>query len=596
MKESWWKKRWIRFETITALSLGLLLPNGAIAGPQEFDFGDAPDGIVVDGVLRNYPTLLANNGARHRVVDDGIILARTPDPDPDGQPSANADGDDLDGDDTELMGDDEGAFDFLLLRQGEAFIADIPIRSVSNPAFINLWIDFNRDGDFDDLEDQVVDDGQLTSLESVLFRFPLRVPTDASLGVTFARLRVSTQSGLAPAGPAPDGQVEDFPITIFPPDEQFFDFGDAPDSYRTTLASNGPRHRAVGPTLGRVRDHELDAQMPLDGNGDNRTTSGGESGHLFGSEERSLDLYFEGRLIGQLVAGRSFTNRFEIQDGGGSARFYFWIDFNGDGDFEDAGERISGGTETLSDGIHEISFNVPDQSFNGITYARLRVSTQEGLSFDGEAIDGEVEDFSVFISGPRDGSLVKSFVGSQVRIEEIGHEIVIDIPGLDSQALEGVDLSDLDIITDTLVGAGVDPKSIELSANQILAGAIIETVTNVFVFEIGDVIVIGDLAGDPCLLIVLQGTVVVVDVSVFTTTIHITEILTITGSLAGPCPQPYPDFAMNQKIDGADLLRLLEGSRLGDVSLDLTEDNLLTHDDLFEFSLSWFAPDCVSEQ
>ncbi len=48
------------------------------------------------------------------------------------------------------------------------------------------------------------------------------------------------------------------------------DFGDAPDSYGTTLANNGARHSAVstGPILGALRDTEMDGQPSAGANGD----------------------------------------------------------------------------------------------------------------------------------------------------------------------------------------------------------------------------------------------------------------------------------------------------------------------------------------
>ncbi len=75
------------------------------------DFGDAPDGINVGATLRQYPTLLANDGARHRLTVDGPFLGSlVPDAEPDGQPTLAATGDDLVGT------DDEDAFGASLLQ------------------------------------------------------------------------------------------------------------------------------------------------------------------------------------------------------------------------------------------------------------------------------------------------------------------------------------------------------------------------------------------------------------------------------------------------------------------------------------------------
>ncbi|HRX81642.1 MAG TPA: delta-60 repeat domain-containing protein, partial [Pirellulaceae bacterium] len=46
------------------------------------------------------------------------------------------------------------------------------------------------------------------------------------------------------------------------------DFGDAPDTYGTFLASDGARHANRGPALGKFRDAESNARTPLDGTGD----------------------------------------------------------------------------------------------------------------------------------------------------------------------------------------------------------------------------------------------------------------------------------------------------------------------------------------
>lgn len=64
----------------------LLLPTVGL------DYGDAPD--PRGGVSGRYPTLLANDGARHVVNPDGVRLGHLIDIDADGLPSVQADGDD----------------------------------------------------------------------------------------------------------------------------------------------------------------------------------------------------------------------------------------------------------------------------------------------------------------------------------------------------------------------------------------------------------------------------------------------------------------------------------------------------------------------
>ena len=74
-----------------------------------------------------------------------------------------------------------------------------------------------------------------------------------------------------------------------------------------------------------------------------------------------------------------------------------WIDFNADGDWEDTGEQIFA-SEQLSEGNNRLTFDVPATAVaTDLTFARFRFSKSGGLSFDGLAPDGEVEDYSISI-------------------------------------------------------------------------------------------------------------------------------------------------------------------------------------------------------
>jgi uncharacterized repeat protein (TIGR01451 family) len=76
---------------------------------------------------------------------------------------------------------------------------------------ISGWIDFNRDGDFVDAGEQIATDVASTGgVQS----FVANVPLGASAGSTYARFRYSSQTGLTSVNAAPDGEVEDYNITL----------------------------------------------------------------------------------------------------------------------------------------------------------------------------------------------------------------------------------------------------------------------------------------------------------------------------------------------------------------------------------------------
>lgn len=157
------------------------------------------------------------------------------------------------------------------------------------------------------------------------------------------------------------------------------DFGDAPDSYDTLLDSGGPSHEATGPKLGSNRDEEPDAETPLDGTGDDTTSSPDDE---------------DGVMLSTMTPGKQASATTVITDG--PVYLDGWVDFNADGDFTDDLEQIFQSV-TVSIGTVTTSFNVPSDATVGSTYARFRVSTTEALGHGGAASDGEVEDYAVEI-------------------------------------------------------------------------------------------------------------------------------------------------------------------------------------------------------
>ena len=170
------------------------------------DYGDAPDPLIANP--GEYPTLAANDGARHIVPAGGsaLNLGTLIDTEPDGQPGLLADGDDL----TDL--DDEDGVVFAEIQQGQTAMADVTLTGVAG--LLNAWVDFNQNGSFLDAGEQIFTDAAVAPGLQTL-SYP--VPAGASLGATYARFRIDTGGGLAPAGRALDGEVEDYRVMVVPP-------------------------------------------------------------------------------------------------------------------------------------------------------------------------------------------------------------------------------------------------------------------------------------------------------------------------------------------------------------------------------------------
>jgi hypothetical protein len=161
-------------------------------------------------------------------------------------------------------------------------------------------------------------------------------------------------------------------VTVLPP----FDYGDAADTYGTTLFSNGARHFAVGPQLGLLRDEEGNATSAIAATGDDLTESDDEDGV-------SASLLLRGKASSLTISASA------------AALLDAWIDYNLNGTF-DAAEQIATST-ALAAGANVINFTVPAAAVLGSAVARLRISTAGGLGPTGAALDGEVEDHTLTI-------------------------------------------------------------------------------------------------------------------------------------------------------------------------------------------------------
>ncbi|MFO1062601.1 MAG: Ig-like domain-containing protein [Pirellulales bacterium] len=176
----------------------------------ELDYGDAPDPFTTTG--GRYPTERANDGARHVISQGTAWLGTTADADNDGNPTPAADGD---------VGDDGVSFGSALNPQGlfNRFITTNVTVTMNSPGYVDGWIDFNADGDWDDPGEKILDSVQFVSgnlTQTFAVTVPATAPVPLTATTTFARFRSSTTGGLLPTGLAVDGEVEDYQVTVVP--------------------------------------------------------------------------------------------------------------------------------------------------------------------------------------------------------------------------------------------------------------------------------------------------------------------------------------------------------------------------------------------
>ena len=205
--------------------------------------------------------------------------------------------------------------------------------------------------------------------------------------------------------------------------ESFPDFGDAPDSYKTLLASDGPRHGGGGAlTLGMAWDAEADAHPNGDATGDGAD----EDGVVFTS---GIELDADSVFAIELAITTS-----------AAARLDAWIDFNSDGDWDDFGEQVFT-NKLLASGLNVEGFTVMNAEVApGDTFARFRLSSVGGLPPTGPAADGEVEDYQVTIK-PVDNLDLGNRIESSTRTFWACESIVTGLTNDPFRVLAGADVT-----------------------------------------------------------------------------------------------------------------------------------------------------------
>ena len=343
-----------------------------------YDFGDAPASYGV---------------AQHRTGELRLGLAS--DSEPNSQSSSTADGDDVDD-----LRDDDGVT-FGVYRPGEdAAHADVFVSgtAVNETPFLNAWIDFNQDDEFQPNE-QIAVDVPVVDGDNKLF---FDIPPAALIGETFARFRLSNRYHLGPTGTAYDGEVEDYQLTI----SSNLDFGDAPGA-ATLLEDDGARHVAIGPRLGLLVDTEADGSVEV-------------SDESIGDDE-------DGVVFGEVQLDNGAVVRVDVSNAPNGAVLDAWFDLNRDETFS-PNEQLFG-FRAVTEGSNLLEFELPFGATPGQSYARFRLSSFGDLAPTGLASDGEVEDhqFEIISSRPFvNGTTLVHLVDGNLVIEDVGDDDTAD--------------------------------------------------------------------------------------------------------------------------------------------------------------------------
>ena len=167
------------------------------------DYGDSAS---------SFGTLRADGGAAH-TIKEGVMLylGAFVDDERNASVGVNADGDDTSG-----AGDDEDGVTFPIRLEASA-TNDLPAYievSVVGDGFIDAWMDFDRNGVYDNTAERITDASGMP-VTTGTYRLFFTVPAGTATGNTNLRVRVSSGGGLNATGRAGDGEVEDYVQEVF---------------------------------------------------------------------------------------------------------------------------------------------------------------------------------------------------------------------------------------------------------------------------------------------------------------------------------------------------------------------------------------------
>ena len=455
-----------------------------------FDYGDLPDAAAGTG-QQDYETIAANGGPSHKIITDEndmvlLKIGASAEDEADGQASADALGDD-----TAELNDEDGVVLPMFITGNPVDIPVDVMNMTGSEAKLVMFVDWNNDGDFDDVEEMyslMVADGtnQVTFMNVIP---PLTANLAEPVGIRF-RISTDMAAVMSPTGPAPDGEVEDY---LSP--SMGFDYGDlndvalgttgdpgqplTPADYQTTIEDNGARHKIItdvndNPILkiGAAVDDEANGQPSADAGetgGDDNSIAPGTSDP---DDEDGLDV---NNLPLFIVTLNTALDVPVMNMTGQDATIAAFLDFNKDGFFDPVTEKF---TALVPDQATMVTINilVPVNAVIGQDVGlRIRLANDmaEIMAATGEAQSGEVEDYMVQIIGFDYGDLPDTYGtsdpdGPKHIVNEnltLGNCVDVELDGIPEPMaglMAGGDDADPGIVTfGTCATPGADEEGVE---------------------------------------------------------------------------------------------------------------------------------------
>ncbi|HKK77106.1 MAG TPA: GEVED domain-containing protein, partial [Saprospiraceae bacterium] len=445
----------VRISTLETIDAYGPAPDGEVEDflidVKQFDYGDLPDDdsptvmgdLTGRGDYHTFYSLDGSRGPRH-IINEDLSIGNTVDAEGNGQSQINAFGDDING-----IDDEDGIIPPDTIIRDKPAVFYVFVRNLlDRPAYLRGFVDWNDNGDFED--DPTYEKSDIIEIPvgasgyyEVSFTVPpMPVPLPDRVG---ARFRLSDSEGAVslstgPASPSNDppgvdviGEVHDLFVPI-----AGFDWGDLPEPQYITDREGGypgPSHKIVYIELDRLTQAQIDANpdgipnlqigatapdaenegIPTEkADGDDEVVvdpiSG--AGDRIDDEDLSFlnfvrpgtmmtDSIVAGEPIELLIPVGNYTQR--------NANLLVFVDWNGDGDFEDEEETkltsITPIAPLATPVDYRIAFDIPMRDQADSVGVRIRLTTGEFFDPYGQALDGEVEDFVIEVKGTDYGDL-----------------------------------------------------------------------------------------------------------------------------------------------------------------------------------------------